>query len=426
MKRHSKSDLALEGYRVLDLSEGHCLICGELLAQLGTEVIKIEGPGGSPSRNIGPFYKDDIHSEKSLFWFVYNAGKKSITLDIETNDGQEIFKELSKTADFIIESFSPGYMDELGLGYKVLSEINPRLILTSITPYGQRGPTAHYKASDLVLWSLGGFTYICGDPDLPPVGPSIPLAFHNAGTAAMSASLVAHWDRELTGEGQHVDVSAEWCIYLLVSMIGPYWDFMKFIQTRGGDSWVWPGGTTMRMCFPCKDGYIYCHIWGGADPGFINSNQELINWMDEEGMAPDWLKKFDFMRDYAAEKLTPELSNRVNEPFIKFFSTKTKQELFDRAIKHRIILAPVNDTKDVLEDPNLASHLADREFWNVVEHPELSDSLLYPGFPIRMSGTPSKIRRRAPFIGEHNNQIYKGELGFSKEGLIFLKQAKVI
>ncbi|MEE9491309.1 MAG: CoA transferase, partial [Dehalococcoidia bacterium] len=199
----------LDRYRVLDLTDDRGALCGKTLAELGADVIKVERPGGDPSRNIGPFYQDTPDPEKSLNWFAFNLNKRGITLNIETKDGQEIFKKLVKTADFVIESFSPGYLDKLGLGYSALSEVNPRIILTSITPFGQTGPYSNYNASDLITMSMSGYVYICGDSDRPPVRFSSDQSYYQASLQASVGTLIAHHYRELGGEGQHVDVSIQ-------------------------------------------------------------------------------------------------------------------------------------------------------------------------------------------------------------------------
>ena len=152
-KREQQQVLALSPYRVLDLTEGECLLAGRMMGDLGADVIKIEKPGGSPSRKRGPFYKDIPDPEKSLFWFGFCLNKRSITLDIETADGQDLFRRLVASAHFIFESFEPGYLDSLGLGYQALSQINPGIILASITPFGQNGPKAHYKWAELIGWA---------------------------------------------------------------------------------------------------------------------------------------------------------------------------------------------------------------------------------------------------------------------------------
>ena len=146
----------LSPYRILDLTNERGFLCGKLMADLGASVIKIEKPGGDPARSMGPFYHDIPDPEKSLYWFAFNTNKRGITLDIETADGQAIFKRLMKNIDIVIESFDPGYMDKLGLGYSALSQLNPGVIMTSITGFGQTGPYKDYKAPDIVVWALSG------------------------------------------------------------------------------------------------------------------------------------------------------------------------------------------------------------------------------------------------------------------------------
>jgi len=150
----------LNPYRVLDLTDEKGLLCAKLLGDLGADVIKIERPGGDPARNIGPFYHDEHDPEKSLFWLAFNTNKRGTTLDIEKVEGQTILKRLVKTADLLVESFPPGYMASLGLGYSDLDRLNPRLIMVSITPFGQSGPYKDYKAPDIVAWAMGGQMYL--------------------------------------------------------------------------------------------------------------------------------------------------------------------------------------------------------------------------------------------------------------------------
>jgi len=411
----------LSPYRVLDLVQGTCLIAGKMLADLGANVIKIEKPGGDATRNIGPFYKDIPDPEKSLFWFAYNTNKRGITLDIETADGKELFKELAKKADLVIETFPPGYMDELRLGYSALSQLNPGIIVTSITPYGQTGPKAHYKSSELTSWASGVSLDVSGDPDRPPVGFSFPHAFLHGGAEGAAASLVALWHRELTGEGQHVDVSIQECAINVSSYAPLYWSMGKRLIKRQGSALVVPHAS-LKVGYPCKDGYTSAMIMGGGYESAVHSSQALVQWMDEEGVAPQWLKDLDWVNDYDTSKLTQDLVDRVEETIGKFFLTKTKAELYDEALKRKLLIAPVNTTKDIWESP----HLKVREFWVEVEHPELDDTLTYCGPAVKLSIRPLPIWRRAPLIGEHNEEIYCGELSLSKDRLILLKQAGVI
>ena len=234
MVQHNTKGM-LSPYRVLDLTDEKGLLCGKLLGDLGADVIKIERPGGDPARSIGPFYHDEPDPEKSLFWFAFNTSKRGITLDIETADGQEIFKRLVKSADFVIESFPPGYMDKLGLGYSALEKINPGIIMVSITPFGQTGPYKDYKAPDIVAWAMGGQMYPCGDADRPPVRIShhSQAYLHAAAEAAVGAMMALYY-REMTGEGQQVDVSIQESVAQLTYGLHASWDMMKVIQQRGG------------------------------------------------------------------------------------------------------------------------------------------------------------------------------------------------
>jgi benzylsuccinate CoA-transferase BbsE subunit len=205
-----KTESMLSPYRVLDLTDEKGLLCGKILGDMGADVIKIEKPGGDAARSIGPFYHDEPHSEKSLFWFSLNTSKRGITLNIETADGREIFKRLVQTADFVIESFAPGYLDKLGLGYMALDKIKPGIIMVSITPFGQTGPYRDYKTSDIVAWAMSGEMSGWGDIDRPPVRISNhSQSYLNAAADGAIGALVALYQRWAMGEGQHIDVSIQ-------------------------------------------------------------------------------------------------------------------------------------------------------------------------------------------------------------------------
>lgn len=428
MAEQETRESLLEPYRVLDLAEGGCLIAGKILGDLGADVIKIEPPGGSPSRNVGPFYRDTDHPEKSLFWFAYNTNKRGITLDIETADGKELFKRLVKSADFVLESFEPGYMASLGLGYEELERINPGIIMTSITPFGASGPYARYKASDLTTWAMGGFMAITGEPGRPPVWIGFPQASLHGGAMAAAASLIAHWHREMTGEGQHIDVSIQQCVTWCLATAPRYYEFLlRFLNLsnlpRMGAHQPLPHALSpgLNYVFPCKDGAVYLILLGGSNPSYLNSTKQLVSYMDENGMAPDWLKEFDWVNEYDASKLTQDVIDRVQGVVTEFLMTKTKGELYDEALKRGIHLAPLSNAKEVYENRQLQA----REFWAQVEHPELGQAIGYCGPFVKLSEAPLRIRRRPPLIGEHNLEVY-GELGLSRKELSLLKQARVI
>jgi crotonobetainyl-CoA:carnitine CoA-transferase CaiB-like acyl-CoA transferase len=408
------------GYRALDLTDEKGSLCGKLLADLGADVIKVERPGGDSSRRIGPFWHDIPHLEKSLSWFAFNASKRGITLNLETSDGKEIFTKLVKTASFVIESFSPGYMDKLGLGYAELSRINPRIIMTSISPFGQKGPYAHFKASDLVCMAMGGLMYITGEPDRPPVRISLPQAYLHASVEAASGTVMAQYYCQRTGKGQQVDVSIQESIVHCLANARIFWVLNQRIVERGGVYIRWQSaiGAGQRIIYECQDGYITFVVYGGTVGQ--KSNQALIEWMKEKNAVPQFLLEEDW-EAMDMPKVTQEKFDQFADAFGSFFKRFTKAEILSEFYQRGIMGYPVSTAKDILNSPQLEA----RDFWAEVEHPELGTTIKYPGGFVKMSETPPRIRRRAPLIGEHNEEVYR-EFGYSKEDLGALKQATVI
>jgi len=407
----------LDSYRVLDLSGEAGMFCGKILGDFGADVIKVEPPGGDLVRNIGPFYHDIPDPEKSLFWFSYNSSKRGITLNIETADGQEIFSRLAKTADVIIETFAPGYMESQGLGYDALSRINPGITVCSITPFGQSGPYKDYKSSDLVALATGGLLYICGDPDRPPVRTNADLAYCLAGVQSAVAIILAHHYQQLTGEGQYIDVSLQECVTGILWHTQQYWDLEKQVVTRLG-KYMKREPHNGRTNWGCKDGAV---SWQMHTAYTGDWTRHMVEWMTEDGMASDELKGIPWEEiDY--DELTQEQIDRWGEEFARFFHTKTKAELMEQSVTRKFMLFPCNNMKDCVEDEQLAA----RDFWVEVGHPELEDRILYPGAPLILNEAQCSLSRRAPLIGEHNEEVYINELGFSREQLILLKEAKVI
>ncbi|UCB43618.1 MAG: CoA transferase [Dehalococcoidales bacterium] len=414
MATSEETEGMLSPYRVLDLTDEKGQLGGKLLGDLGADVIKVEKPGGDPSRNLGPFYHDEVDPEKSLYWFAFNTSKRGITLDIEKPEGQELFKRLAKSADFIIESFRPGYMDSLGMGYSDLEKVNPGIIVTAITPFGQTGPYSNIKAPDIVLWAMGGRMFAIGDADRPPLRMSHhSQAYIQAALDAAVSALMALNYRQMTGEGQFIDISIQTA---LVQSGETGWDLRKRFQPRGG---MRNPGVQITRTWPCKDGLV---TWVYMPGQFrAATNTAFVNWMDNEGMATDFLKEFDWEEfDYA--EVTQEIMDRLEEPTGKFFMSHTKLELLEGAVRHRILFYPQFDTTDVLESVQLGA----REFWVDVEHPELATTLTYPGPFAKLTETPIRITRRAPLIGEHNREIYEEELGIPDEEIVRLKQAGII
>jgi crotonobetainyl-CoA:carnitine CoA-transferase CaiB-like acyl-CoA transferase len=406
----------LSPYRALDLTDDQGFLCGRILADLGADVIKIEPPGGHPSRNIGPFFQDIPEPEKSLYWFAYNANKRGITLNLETRDGQEIFKGLVTTADFVIESFPPQYMDEFGLGFQVLSKINPRIVMTSITPFGQDGPRSHYKTSDLIAMATGGVMFLWGNPDRPPLRCSVDQAYLQAGAQAAVGTMFAHHWRQLTGAGQHIDVSIQEAVIGSLQFSQEYWDAQKIIYSRHGDH-DFRGKIVRRVIWPCRDGYVAWHLNTGL---YGRSIRYLVEWMESEGAAGN-LGQVPWEQTDWRELTQPQVEE-WEKIFAPFFLAHTKSELHEEAIKRGIFLFPVSTTKELFGNKQLAS----RGYWRELHHAELEASLIYPGPPFQSAQAPWQLRQRAPLVGEHNEQIYIDELGFSKEELITFKEANII
>jgi crotonobetainyl-CoA:carnitine CoA-transferase CaiB-like acyl-CoA transferase len=411
----------LSPYRVLDLSNELGFLCGKILGDLGADVIKIEPPGGEPARRLGPFYAAQPDPEKSLFWFGFNNNKRGITLNLESAKGRELFARLVAGADFVIETFTPGYLEGLNLGYSTLSQINSRLVLTSITPFGQTGPYSKFKASDIEIMALSGCMSLTGDPDRPPLRVTFPQSYGWTGSYAAIGALTAHYHRELTGEGQQVDVSAQACLLWAFSHAHTFWDLNRQLEKRAGSFMTGRSitGARMRVFWPCQDGYLNFIIYGGE--AGRRTNQALVEWMDSKGMAPDFLKRKDW-KTFDIAQVGQEEIDRMEEPIGEFFKGLTKAEFFKEVVRRQMLGYPVASVKEIFADPQ---HEA-RHFWQTIEHPELKTSIDYPGGFAKFSNGACQIWRRAPLIGEHNQEIYGQELAMSRSQIAELQKQGVI
>tara|TARA_B100001146_G_scaffold51209_1_gene44637 strand:- start:821 stop:2098 length:1278 start_codon:yes stop_codon:yes gene_type:complete len=413
-------DFLLAPYRVLDLTDERGLLAGKILADLGADVVQIEPPGGNPARNIGPFYGDDPQPEKSLFWWAYAANKRSITLDLEQKDGQALLKKMVAEADFLIESFAPGYLDTLGIGYDVLAEINPKLVMVSITPFGQDGPYSNYQATDIVGMALGGFMYLTGDDDRAPIRISFPHFYLHGGAAGATAAMLAHTYRITSGQGQYVDVSCQQAVAKTLAHAPQIWDIEGAILKRMGVYRQTSGENRVRINWPCKDGYVNYMVQGGS---VAYSTRALLEWMKEDSFDTADLDAIDWEKmGYGA--ITPELMSQLGEPLGDFFKGHTRAELVQGSLDRRILLFPVA-TPSALQDH---SQLEARGYFKELEHPELGATVQYPGAFVK-SGDGEDIAgiyRRPPLIGEHNTVIFQGELGITGSELESLKRSGVI
>ncbi len=397
----------LSGLRVLDLADQKGVYCCKMLADMGAEVIKIEPPGGDPMRKIGPFLSGEPHPEKSLYWFHMNTNKRSVTLNLDVEQGQELLKRLATTSDVMVETFPPGKLEEMKLGYEVLSEVNARLILASLTPFGQTGPWRSYQSSDLVASALGGLMSLCGWPDGPPERIAGSVAYHQCSLQAALGIVVALYNRLATGRGVHIDVSMHESMPVTMLASVPNYVAMGEIRRREGDGHSQPTNGT----FPCKDGYVDLRAFNSDWPN-------LVAWLDSKGMAGDlveekWKDPF-VRRDKNAIK-------HIDSIICAFLAGFTKKEAYEEGQRRGVQIGAINGPEDIAQDPQLLA----RNYFVDVEHPEIGATFKYPGAPFKLSETPWSIRRRAPLIGEHNSEIYGREFGLEGE-MEGWKQAGII
>lgn len=411
----------LAPYRVLDLADHHGWLCGRLLGDLGCDVVKIEPPGGDAGRRLGPFDRNRDDPEGSLPWLAYNANKRGVTLDVGSARGRDLLLRLARRADFLIETSPPGRLDALGIGYAALREVNPRIVVTSITPFGQTGPYAGYGGSDLIAVAMSGFMSLVGEPGRPPCRVSLPQAPMWAGMHATAGTLIAHYSREGTGRGQHVDVSMQAALLWALANAPAYWSLGRADLRRGGTRIVGRSmsGAAMRAIYRCRDGHINFILYGGE--AGQRSHQGMVRWMIDLGEAPEWLREKDWSAFNVATATQHDV-DEVEQPFAEFLARRSKAEFSAASLRYEILGYPVADARDIRTDEQLVA----RRFWQAVAHPERDTAVTYPGVFARFSTTAARIRRRAPRLGEHNDEVFRGELELSPDDLAGLRREGVI
>jgi benzylsuccinate CoA-transferase BbsE subunit len=425
----SAAAAALDDIRVLDLTGQLGQYATKLLADLGADVIRIEPPSGSPARAVPPFYHDEPDDDRSLDFWYFNTNKRSVTLNLRSEDGQELLRRLLATADVLVESFPPAEARGLLPSAEELRELNPRLVHCSITGFGTWGPHAEYVATDLIGLAMSGVLTLAGYPDRAPTMHPFNQAYLSSGVQAAQGILAALIQRDRTGHGENVEVSMQEALQLSQETAMQFWDMRRELRKRTGDSRLLPGVGT----YECKDGHVYMMV---GIPGFGAPWPVLAQWMAEEGMAEDLLEEQwqqllggADMRSLTAlltqpEKLAEVMGRfaHVNEVLNRFLITKTKLELYEEGQRRRLLVGPVNSAKDLVENP----HLNARGWYQQVHHPELEETVTYPGPPYRHSESPWRIDRRPPLLGEHTTEVLGGELGLTDEQLTALMGAGVI
>lgn len=403
----TKTAGSLSIYRVLDLTDNKGTYCTRLLADQGAEVIKIESPGGDHSRCVPPFVNDEPCGEGSLYFLYRNANKFGITLDLETADGKDLLKRLVKTADVLVESFPPGYMAKLGLDYKNLKKINGRLVMTSITDFGQTGPYSKWKGSDIVHYALSTTMITSGFGEKAPCNlpgtPSYDAACLIASISIMTALL----QRAGNGSGQYIDVSAHEC-----SRLGLYPWMVPMYSYNINPGMPAPGpegrlGAAIYPVYPCKDGWIRVVA--------LTPRQwdALVNVLGkpEVLMLPEW-REFYYRIANAAD---------LYALMLEITTKYTMVALFEAGHREGVPIVPIWDVEGFIN----STHTKARKFFVDINHP-VAGKHKFPGPPYRWSETKCAIERPAPMLGEHNEKYYCKELGLTKQELSALRRAGVI
>jgi len=404
---------ALSGIRVLDLADNAVAYASRLLADLGADVIRIEPPHRNTMRRAAPLAasEDEAASCAHAFW---NANKKAITLDLGCADGRRLFGDLVAKSDVVIETFAPGTLSSWGIGYETMRNRNPGIILVSVTPYGQTGPCAKFRATDLTLLAAGGLLSLGGYPEIGPVAVAGEQGYLAAAIFGAVATLKALLEREGTNHGQWLDVSGQECIAFALEDAIPEWYLNGSIRQRTGDQ-AREAGTGV---YPCRDGYISM-VAGRL--GTAKAFKTLVQWIAESG-TPDGNALLDERWQDFKFRQSPEGIARFAEIFGVFCASRSKQELYREGQARQIAIAPVNSVADIVDDPQLRAN----GYFQSLYDDALDRDVTLPGPPYRLARTPATLRSAAPAKGRHNRAVYVDELGLSEGDLCALTSAGVV
>ncbi len=404
----------LQGIRALEIGGEIGAWCAKMLADMGADVIAVEPPAGSPTRAYEPFFADEPDPNRSLFFWHYNTNKRSVTLDLTTANGRELFMRLAATADVIVDSSPPGWLDSLGLGWDALQAEAPGLVMVAITPFGQEGPYRDYAATDLTALAFGGPVWSCGydDHDIPPVRGGGNQGYQTVCHFAAMGVMTALVHRQFTGVGQFIDANMHAALN---------------VTTEAATySWLVAGDTVQRQTgrhasvTPTADGQVLCKDGRYVNVGIGARTEEqwihLLSWLEDEGLISDlgeYLTRPSREAMRRGDSDAREYQRRVANVMRELASRSDAHTLFEKAQSLGFQWGIVNAPEDVLEDP----HFQSRGFPVEVEHPELDATFIYPGAPYKLPASPWSIRSRAPLLGEHNEEIFAGEFGLSPSEL---------
>ena len=413
--------MLLTPYRVLDLTDQRGMLAGQILADLGADVIAIEPPDGSPARLVGPFAGDDPGPDRSLFWWAYARNKRGITCNLDHPDGQALIGQLAASADFILESDDPGAMSTRGLGYDDLSASHEDLIYTSISAFGQNGPKAGYEATDLILMAAGGPLILSGGAGESPVRVSVPQAWNHACGEAAIAAMIALRARSQIGRGQYIDISAQQSV-AAATMSAILADSIGASETARVAGGMAVGPFTGKLIWEAADGYISLTFLFGSGIGPFS--RRLFEWMYDEGACTQEDCDLDWI-GLGAEFISGArpLSDwaRLMEVVGAFLKQRTRAELFAEAQSRSLLIVPVTTVDEVANSEQFEA----RDFWREHEIPGWPEPVRFPGPFVKLSDNPIEYRRRAPTLGEHNAEVY-AELGLDQDALNDLRERGVI
>jgi crotonobetainyl-CoA:carnitine CoA-transferase CaiB-like acyl-CoA transferase len=399
---------ALSSLKIVEVGEMvSAPYCSKLLADMGAEVVKIERPGaGDRARTRGPFPGDIAHPDKSGLFLYLNTNKRGVTLDITQPEGFEILEKLVADADILIHNVTPPDMDRVGLTYQPMRRANPKLIMTSILPFGLTGPYRNYRAEDLTIWCAGGLCVLNGGgpdfPQLPPLKTAGQQAGYQGGAHGAMATVAAAFAQLRDGTGQHVEVSVQESVASIPEMTFEYWPYMKMIATRLGQKPLAPVAPML-----CKDGFIFlCCIEEHQWRSFV----EIMG-------NPEWAEE-EIFKDRLIRAVNWDALKVLLEPWV---AQQTVLDLYRKAQARRVPFAPVSTMGDLLN----SEHLKARGFFVEIAQP-VAGTHWYPGAPLKYARTPWEIRRPAPTLGQHNAEVFGKQLGLSQARLDELKRKGVI
>ncbi|MCL4439723.1 MAG: CoA transferase [Firmicutes bacterium] len=400
------------GLQVVELAAGGPgAYTGKLFADYGAEVIRVEPKEGDPARLEKPFVKDTPGIENSLRYHYLNTNKKSVVIDITSPEGKKAFLDLAGTADLLIESFPPGYMDSIGLGYGVLSSVKPKIVYTAITPFGQTGLYKDYPFSDLTLMAMGGMLFLAGtDDDKPALAPD-KQSFFQADLYAALASMVALFHADVTSEGQFIDVSIQEAVATALENAIQTYDLEGSI--RRGSSAVEAG----RGVYNCQDGSVYIMAAMGRNTYLWDP---LVEWMMEEKIEGAEILKGEEWRE-TEYRTTKEAMTIFKELFERFASKYPKLVMYEESQKRKLALCPINNAKDILENPQFVF----RNFFKTIYSEPAGSTITMPGAPVYIEKIPWELKNPAPALGQHTYEVLS-QLGYSPDNIKSLVERGVI